>query len=66
MYKCCRWCNNFSEGKCRSSIFNIELDTNIESIYDDGLIEEPLKESVEEINLDDFYDLAKELKNIKS
>lgn len=62
MYKCCRWCNNFSDGKCRSNVFKLDLSTNIESIYDDGLIEEALKESVEDIDFDYFMETCKKVK----
>lgn len=66
MYKCCRWCINFSDGKCRSDIFTLDLSTNIESIYDDGLIEEALKESVGDIDFDYFIETCKKIKLSKA
>lgn len=62
MYKCCRWCNNFSDGKCSSGAFEIDTDTGIQCIYEDGLIEEALREAPKDFDYENYYDLAKELK----
>lgn len=70
MYKCCRWCNNFSDGKCNSESFIDDVELNLDKIYDEGTIKETLKEQInmESLELESFYNLAKKLKisNVKA
>ncbi|SFJ26811.1 hypothetical protein SAMN02910355_1885 [Terrisporobacter glycolicus] len=70
MYKCCRWCNNFSDGKCNSESFIDNVELNLDKMYEEGAIKETLKEqiNIESLGLEYFYKLAKELKisNVKA
>ncbi|MDY2734422.1 hypothetical protein [Intestinibacter sp.] len=64
MYKCCRWCGNFSDGACLSGQFMEGVDLNMDKIRDDGLIMEVLKEEMvfNDSDLADYYEFAKRLK----
>lgn len=64
MYKCCRWCGNFSNGACLSNQFTDGLDLNMEQLRDDGLIMEVLKEHLPftDSDLNAYYKFAKSLK----
>lgn len=63
MYKCCRWCGNFSNGECKSgAIKTAEL--NLDTFRDDGVINEVLKENLAltDSDLASYYNFAKCLK----
>ena len=64
MYKCCRWCNNFSNGKCFSKAVLSNTEIEVAKLDEEGLIYESLKESytLDNLNLDKVYGVAKELK----
>lgn len=64
MYKCCRWCNNFSDGKCFSRAVLSNTEIEVAKLNEEGLIYESLKESytLDNLNLEKVYEVSKELK----
>ncbi|MCC3870253.1 hypothetical protein [Terrisporobacter mayombei] len=65
MYKCCRWCNNFSDGKCFSKSVLSNTEIEITKLDEEGLIYEALREAYTVdscLKLESVYEYAKELK----
>lgn len=64
MYKCCRWCGNFSDGACLSGQFTDGIELDMAKIRDDGLVMEVLREQLPFTNSDlkAYYEFAKTLK----
>lgn len=55
LYKNCRWCKSFQNGKCCNETFSVDSDVpmKVYQLFEDGLVYEAIKEACGEHELDE-------------
>lgn len=57
--KCCRYCRFFEDGYCSKNVMEIELETNIDQLFEDGYLSAAIAEG---FNEKEFHSISKNRK----